>query len=285
MLKTFGNPIIINALAMPHPYSCYGYAVAFEPHEYYSIDTETEGKLLVCGVKTSYIRMTHEYDASLANRPTALLVRKLSQKNQPSKKVFVLYLEPQYATTKYAYASREIENEFWEKYSKLACYAIYDLHQMDIAEENVKRFCGRGWSLGTLPSSVESWMNSNKYFCELYQQRQGTLEDARREAHNNILEMQEKWFKDEPIPALKPLLSTTTDATPSLTLAKSLRELDSIKQHIWDTPRIGLDFTDFEELRNKEKEIKRIIHANFEDLPKTSLGTLDYRAIRQSLNT
>jgi hypothetical protein len=261
------------------------YSVHFDLTEQWQENDTTEGNLLIVGLQTSVWSMNHNHFAWLANSPKYLLVHKIGKTGKPGQAIYMWPLQDgKHVKGKMTTVDRDIAKKFKDVYPKLRCYSIYDRHQLEIAKDNVDSFCGYGWSLSNMPETVSRWMNNNPYFWDLRHKSKVQMEERIYEARQKNLQLVADLYRDEDLSGVFSALmsgGSHRNAEPGsykemcTEVSEKMAEVNRIERYIASTPRIGLDWTDAQELRDAERALDNAVAKYRDYLPKTGLGTVD----------
>lgn len=143
-------------------------------------------KMLVVGFKTKKIRSTRT-GCTLSNHVNSLFIRNIDDNGKLSNwmhEIEMYGFEP------------EFRNAFWEIFKSKSEYAFYDSVQFGIAKEVLDQYDMHA------PDSVTCYLNDNKYYWDMRYTTAASRENKRLEARNQILTMQETWYKDENLSAI-----------------------------------------------------------------------------------
>jgi hypothetical protein len=261
------------------------YAVHFDITEQWQENDTTEGNLLIVGLQTTVWSSRHNHFAWLANCPKYLLVHKIGKTGKPSKVIYMWPLEHgKHVTGKMSVVDYDIAQTFHALYPKLRCYSIYDRHQLEIAQDNVESFGGYGWSLSNIPDVVSRWMGGNPYFWDLHHKSQVELADRIYQGRQKNLQLLADLYRDEDLSGVFSAVMSGAGRKSSepgsykemcTEVAEKMAEVNRIERYIATTPRIGLDWTDAQELRDAEKALNSAVTKYRDYLPRTGIGTVD----------
>lgn len=208
----------------------------------------------------------------LANRPNALLVRKILKSGKISPQLFSWPFEDNKNQV-----PCELNEHFWKIFPSLMAYSIYDKHQLKIAEKNVEEYCGYGSP--SIPEVVSHWMNDNKYFWELSTANKIDRENRIADAKNCGLELQSQLFADENLSGIFDSMMQPIDVQKeNLDFMSQLRILDkkisSLNHEIYSAHKYEDMSSERSICLKLEQQFNKLVKEHFEEIPKNGLGMI-----------
>lgn len=173
---------------------------------------------LIVGYKTQKIR-SNRTGCTLSNHIHNLLIRKIDKNGKISNWLHEIELNN---------FEQDFKTRFWQVFKSSSDYFLYDQIQLAVAKDILDQYDTDA------PDSVTYYMNDNKYYWDMRYMLKAGRENKRIEARQNILAMQEQWYKDEN-------LSAIFDVAMSASISRESKNKDIKK-----------------EIEEKEREIRKI---------------------------
>jgi len=173
---------------------------------------------LIIGYKTQKIR-SNRTGCTLSNHIHNLLIRKIDKNGKISNWLHEIELNN---------FEQDFKTRFWQVFKSSSDYFLYDQIQLAVAKDILDQYDTDA------PDSITYYMNDNKYYWDMRYMLKAGRENKRIEARQNILAMQEQWYKDEN-------LSAIFDVAMSASISRESKNKDIKK-----------------EIKEKEREIRKI---------------------------
>jgi hypothetical protein len=141
---------------------------------------------LIIGYRTQKIR-SNRTGCTLSNHVHNLLIRKIDENGKISNWLHEIELKD---------FAQDFKSRFWQVFKSSSDYFLYDQIQLAVAKDILDQYDTHA------PDSVTYYMNDNKYYWDMRYMLKAGRENKRLEARQNILAMQEQWYKDENLSAI-----------------------------------------------------------------------------------
>lgn len=200
---------------------------------------------LVVGYRTQKIR-SNNTGCTLSNHVHSLLFRKIGENGKMSNWLYQLDLND---------FSAEFTKRFWQVFKASSDYFLYDQIQLSIAKDILDQYDTHA------PDSVSYYMNNNNYYWDLLYKLKADRENRRIDARQQILAMQEKWYRDENLSSIfdvamsKPLPRDSGVSEIKKEIEAKEREIRKIDKYLLNASRIEATWIERDEKRKIEKEL------------------------------
>jgi hypothetical protein len=201
---------------------------------------------IVVGYRTQKIR-SNRTGCTLSNHVHTLLFRNINELGVISNWLYESELSS---------FPIEFKARFWQVFHASGDFFLYDQIQLSVAKDIIDQYDTHA------PDSVTHYMNDNKYYWELLYSLKAGRENKRMEARQNILEMQEKWFKDENLSAVfdramsQPLPRESAQKDLKQVIQQKEREIRKIDKYLSTASSIESTWIEREDKQKLEYELR-----------------------------
>lgn len=201
---------------------------------------------LIIGYKTQKIR-SNSTGCTLSNHVHNLFIRKIDENDKISNLLHEIELND---------FEQDFKNRFLQVFKSSSDYFLYDQIQLSIAKDILDQYDTDA------PDSVTYYMNDNKYYWDMRYMLRAGRENKRIEARQNILAMQEQWYKDENLSAIfdvamsSPVLRESRNKDIQKKIEEKEREIRKIDKYLSTAVSIESTWIEKEDKLKLEKELR-----------------------------
>lgn len=200
----------------------------------------------IVGYKTQKIR-SNRTGCTLSNHVHNLFIRKIDDNGNISNWLHEKELND---------FEQDFKTRFWQVFKSSSDYFLYDQIQLAVAKDILDQYDTDA------PDSITYYMNDNKYYWYMRYMLKAGRENKRIEARQNILAMQEQWYKDENLCAIFDVAMSTSISRESKNkdikkeIEEKEREIRKIDKYLSTAVSIESTWIEKEDKLKLEKELR-----------------------------